>query len=85
MANRKSTPDLREQWREKIKSSVLINRLMDHAVGQAEMTATQIKAAEILLKKTLPDIKAVENTGENGGPMSVAIMRFTDAADNPTE
>src|SRR6516162_573670 len=60
MAARKSTPFLDERWRKKIQASMLINRLTDHAAGRNEMTATQVRAAEILLKKILPDLAAVE-------------------------
>lgn len=42
--------------REKIQTSQLINRLMDHALGKVELSASRIKAIEILLKKTLPDL-----------------------------
>ena len=47
----------------KIQASQLINRLSGHAVGEIEMTPTQIKAAEILLKKSLPDLQSVDLTG----------------------
>lgn len=50
-------------WREKIKASMLLNRLQDHVEGKVEMTSTQIRAAEILLKKCLPDL--TENTNRN--------------------
>jgi hypothetical protein len=49
-----------EDWRTKIKAAELINRLGNHAMGGVEMTATQIKAAEILLKKCLPDLQQVQ-------------------------
>jgi hypothetical protein len=49
-----------EEWRTKIKAAELINRLGNHAMGGVEMTATQIKAAEILLKKCLPDLQQVQ-------------------------
>jgi len=64
MPARKSTPFLDERWRQKIQASMLINRLTDHAAGRNEMTATQVRAAEILLKKILPDLAAVECSGE---------------------
>jgi hypothetical protein len=41
-----------------------MKRLKDHALGKLEMTATQIKAAEILLRKVIPDLRAVEHSGE---------------------
>jgi hypothetical protein len=30
------------------------------------MTATQVRAAEALIRKRLPDLKAIEHTGEDG-------------------
>lgn len=50
--------------RQKIKTSQLVNRLMQHANGKNEMTVTQIRAAEILLRKTLPDLSAVTLDGD---------------------
>lgn len=51
----------RKSWREqsdltraKIKTSMLINRLQDHAEGKVEMTATQVKAAQVCLDRTMP-------------------------------
>lgn len=63
MAARKRTwtPDL---VRERIQTSMLINRLHDHAFAKVEMTATQLRAAEVLLKKAIPDLSSVEYTGE---------------------
>ena len=45
-----------EQTRLKIKTSQLINRLQNHALGECDMTSTQVRAAEIALKKVLPDL-----------------------------
>lgn len=63
MAARK-TRTLTESWREKIKTSMLINRLQDHVNGTVELTATQVTAALGLLKKTAPDLSSVEHAGE---------------------
>jgi hypothetical protein len=52
-----------EETRTKIKTSQLINRLSDHAFGNVVLEATQIKAIEILLRKTLPDLNAVTIDG----------------------
>jgi len=52
-----------EKTREKIQTSQLINRLADHALSDLELSPTQIKAIEILLKKTLPDLKQFEVNG----------------------
>jgi hypothetical protein len=62
MAARKSLSH-DEKTREKIQTSQLINRLTDHAFAKLELTPTQVKAIEILLKKTLPDLKQLEVTG----------------------
>ena len=46
--------------RERIRTSMLKNRLQDHALGRCEMTLSQVKAASIVLRKTLPDLKPVK-------------------------
>jgi hypothetical protein len=53
-----------DRTREKIRTSQLINRLHDHVFGEAEMSQTQMKAVEILLRKTMPDLAAIEHSGE---------------------
>lgn len=60
----KGSLELQQAWRDKIKSSEIINRLNDHALGLNDMSQTQLKAAEIVLKKTMPDLKAIEHSGE---------------------
>lgn len=37
---------------------MLINRLQNHVAGRLDMSKTQIQAAGILLRKTLPDMVA---------------------------
>lgn len=49
-----------DKTRLKIQTSQLINRLNDHALGTVELSPTQVKSIEILLRKTLPDLSAVE-------------------------
>lgn len=41
--------------KKKIQGSQLINRLQNHALGKNKMSATQVKAADILLSKILSD------------------------------
>jgi hypothetical protein len=55
-----------EEARNKIKSSLVLNKLMEHVLEDKEMKATQIKAAEILLRKTVPDLSATQITGGEG-------------------
>lgn len=63
MAARKNLV-LTKDWKEKIKIGVILDRLIKHVNGQNEMTPTQIAAAKILLSKVVPDMKAIELTGE---------------------
>ena len=48
-----------EDVRAKIQTSQLVNRLTDHALGNVDLSPTQVRAIEILIKKTLPDLQAV--------------------------
>ena len=62
-----------DEVRTKIQTSQLINRLQDHAIGGAELTPTQIKAVEILLRKTLPDLSATEISGDEDAPLQTEL------------
>ena len=53
-----------DDTRKKIQAAQLINRLTAHVMGEVDMKATQVNAALGLLRKTLPDLAAVEYTGE---------------------
>lgn len=48
-----------EATREKIRVSALINRLQDHIEGKVELNTTQVRAIEVLLRKSLPDLSDV--------------------------
>lgn len=63
-----------QETREKIQTSQLVNRLTDHANGTVEMTSTQVKAAEILLRKSLPDLSSVTVGGDEENPLSVNLV-----------
>lgn len=60
-----------DEVRAKIQTSQLLNRLQDHALGKLELSPTQIKSIEVLIRKTLPDLMAVtaQHTGPEGGPI----------------
>ena len=53
MAATKRNAMLIAETRHRVQISQLINRLQDHADGKCEMSPTQVRAAEILLKKAL--------------------------------
>jgi hypothetical protein len=69
---------LTEEWKKKIQSSNLITHLGKCAVGEIEMTSQQIKAAEILLKKVMPDLKSVDMAA-NVNSSIVLTLSKTDA------
>lgn len=55
--------------REKIRTSQLINRLMSHIDGDIELSQSQVRGIEILLKKTLPDLQATTISGDEDNPL----------------
>lgn len=69
-----------DEIRAKIQTSQLINRLTDHALGEIDMTPTQIKAIEILLKKSMPDLQAVELSGDPENPVALKFGWMTKKA-----
>ena len=73
-----------EDLRRLIKTRDLILRVQAHALGAAgpSMTKTELQAASMLLRKTLPDLSTVTYEGEGGGPLVVEIRRFSQPAAN---
>ncbi len=63
MAARKRnwTPDI---VRERIRTSMIVNRLTKHVLGKVEMKPSQVTAALGLLKKSIPDLSAIQHSGE---------------------
>ena len=62
--------------RQRIRVSQLLNRLQDQALNGTVLADGQQKAIEILLKKSLPDLQAVEHThqGPNGQPIQISSV-----------
>jgi hypothetical protein len=52
-----------EKVRRRIQTSQIVNRLTEHVLGEAKMSATQVTAALGLLRKTVPDLSAMEHSG----------------------
>jgi hypothetical protein len=50
-----------------------MNRLAAHVEGVVDLSPTQVRAAEILLKKTVPDLARTEVTGAEGGPQVITV------------
>ncbi len=75
-----------DSCREKIRTSQLINRLQDSVLKKSEndaepeeLTSNQLKAIEILLRKSLPDLTAVTVSGDPNNPQihEVRISKLT--------
>ena len=60
----RSRREQRAAHTESIKTKQIVNRLEKQALGEIEMSSQSIQAANILLKKTLPDLKVSEITAE---------------------
>ena len=59
----------------KIQASQLINVLQDHALGLTEeLSSSRMKAIEILLRKSIPDLSAVELSGDNENPITMKVI-----------
>ena len=68
-----------DEVRQKIQASQLINRLQAHADGKVEMSATQVRAAQILLDKSIPNLVATEISGDADNPLLNEItLRIVD-------
>ena len=66
--------------RKKIQTSQLINRLQNHVLGEEKMDAGQIRSAEILLRKAIPDLRATELTGADGDTLEIVLKTFADSS-----
>lgn len=78
MAGRPMNRLHQEDVRKKIQASQLLNVLHDHALGKTEeLSQSRLKAIEILLRKSLPDLSSVEVVGDPENPVhSVARIEL---------
>lgn len=67
------SPERIERFRASVRVALIRNRLTKHILGDVEMSATQVRACEILLNRAIPTVGHVEITGEGGGPVQHAI------------
>lgn len=65
-----------DETRAKIQTSQLLNRLQDHVFGKdgeaVEISQTQMRAVEILLRKSLPDLSSITVSGDEDNPIHVS-------------
>jgi hypothetical protein len=77
MAARKNRGTLDKPWddkvRAKIQTSMLVNRLTKFVNGKVKLDPPQVTAALGLLKKTLPDLQAVEHSGDKDKPITHTV------------
>jgi hypothetical protein len=67
-----------EKVRNRIRTGVLVKRLEKHALGKLDMTEGQRAATLALLRKTLPDLQAVDIT-HKGDPAHPIMVSQTDS------
>jgi hypothetical protein len=75
LAARTNKPLHDDRTKERIRASQLLNRLTQFANGEVVMDAAQVQAARIVIGKILPDMRAVEHTGKDGGPLVVNVNK----------
>lgn len=73
MAARKNKVTLSEAWRTRIQATAIMNRLMLHVEGKLDLSSSQIKAADILLRKIVPDLAKHELTGSEHAPLELVV------------
>lgn len=49
-----------DKHRASIETAKVLKAIQDHLLGERKLSPTQLRAAEILLKKTMPDLSATE-------------------------
>ncbi len=75
--NRKTQDAIRAS----IKAQEIVDCLNAHILGELKMTNTQVRAAEILLRKIQPDLTATQLTTEDG--QGVPLLKIVRQAQPP--
>lgn len=68
--------------RERIRTTQLVNRLEKHALGEIAMEPTQVRAIEVLLRKSLPDLSNVQLSGDKDNPAGVVFQTVYERSNN---
>jgi hypothetical protein len=55
--------------RQKIQASCLIHRLQQCAMGEVELTPTQVNAINSLLDRSVPKLSQIQHTGDPDNPV----------------
>lgn len=75
MATRLNTRQA-QSVREHIQTTQIVKRLQNHIDGEVDLKPSQVTAALGLLRKTIPDLARTEMTGEDGGPLAIALVNY---------
>ena len=70
----KLNPRHQQLIRDKIQAGLLVDKLQKCALDGLELTSQQMKAIEILLKKSVPDLSSMELTGDAEKPMTMKVI-----------
>lgn len=60
-----------DETRARIQAAMIVNRLMDNIMGKVDLSPAQVSAAKTLLNKVLPDLSAVQHSGDPESPLEV--------------
>ena len=69
MAGRPMNKLHQDDVRAKIQASQLVNVLQNHALNGTELANSRIKAIEVLLRKSIPDLQSVTVSGNEDSPL----------------
>lgn len=74
-------PEMRKRIQERVDAGQIAERLVDHILSDGDlMTTSQIAAANILLKKVIPDLKALEHSLDpDSGPLAVNVIQYANS------
>ena len=71
---------LSENTRKRIQTSMIVKRLESHILGEIDLTSTQVRSAEVLLRKTLPDLASIDLNAVVNGDHTLTI-KWADGSD----
>jgi len=72
---RKAGFQMGAEHRTKIANSKILNRLIQHAEGEIEMTPTQVSAGLGLLDRVMPKLASVQHSGDEENPVIIGQIK----------
>lgn len=70
-----------EEHRTKIKNSQILNRLIKCALGEIEMSQVEANVGLSLMRKVLPDLSAVDHSGDVQTPFVILAPQPSDSTE----